>query len=91
MATAGTVLRESSGSLTLHIIPLTTVATSDTYSSGIPGVVGYYATITSGTTIASVTSANPIQISESNGTFTFTGGKLVGTASNLTLFVLSKS
>jgi hypothetical protein len=90
MATASVTYRESSGSLTRHIFTLANVATSDTFSSGLNAVFFYSANITSGLTIASVTSATPIQISESSGTFTLTGGRLDGKAVTMNLNVLSR-
>jgi hypothetical protein len=45
--TASTIVRESMGSMTLHIVTFATVTTAaDTYSSGLPGIVAVWANAT---------------------------------------------
>ena len=84
---ATSVKRHSCGDLTMHIIQFTgVITTGGTYSSGIPGVVAYWARSYAGTTTGEA--ALVMSVTESNSTFTFypVSNKTTGT-----LFVLSES
>ena len=76
-------LRESLGSLTLHIAKSTSVADGDTYASGLPNVVGFWANGEADETAGD----EGINVSESAGTFTF-GLK---TTAAVTLYALSRT
>lgn len=84
--TAATTTRSTWGDMTLHIFTFTSVTGADTFASGLPNVVAFWATslFNGGTT----TTGNGLSVSNSSGTFTF----CIGTAATgCTLFVLSKS
>ena len=83
--TAATTTRENVGALTLHIFTFTAVTGADTFASGLPNVVGFWAnsTLNGGTTL--VTGCG---ISNSSGTFTF---QMPVAATAITLYVVSKS
>lgn len=88
--TAATSLRESLGSLTLHIFTFTSVAggssTGDTFASGIStNVVDFWAQAK--TLNATQTSAG-INVSNSSGTFTMSPAV---DAAAVTLFVLART
>jgi len=86
--TPATIVRESAGSLTLHIADFTTAMDSgDSWASGLPNVVGFYATSTSGTSASIGTGG--IGVSNSSGTFTFLFGG--GGPMKATLYVLSRT
>ena len=61
------VVRETFGSLSLHIATFSDIDDGDTYVSGIKRVVGYWV---NGTDAPTATLGN-IDVSESSGTFTF--------------------
>lgn len=84
--TAATTIRENVGSLTLHIFTFTAVTGADTFASGLPNVVAYWAQANNagGTT----TTATGVNVLNASGTFTFQ----VGFATTpVILFVVSKS
>lgn len=84
--TAATTIRENVGSLTLHIFTFTAVTGADTFASGLPNVIAYWAggNNAGGTT----TTGNGVNVLNSSGTFTFQ----VGFATEpVTFFVLSKT
>ena len=84
--TAATTIRENVGSLTLTIFTFTSVTGADTFASGLPNVVGFWATsaFNGGTT----TTGNGLSVSNSSGTFTF----CIGTAATaVTLYVVSRT
>ena len=68
-----TVLRENAGSLTLHIATFTTndIDNDDTWASGIPNIVGYWANGTDDPT----QTKEGIDVSLSGSTFTFRTGE----------------
>lgn len=84
--TAATTIRENLGSLTLHIFTFTAVTGADTFASGLPNVVGYWAQDTNagGTTVVDA----GINVLNAAGTFTFQPGLA---ASPVTLFVVSRT
>lgn len=84
--TAATTIRESLGSLTLHIFTFTSVTGADTFASGIPGIQSAIATSTlaGGTT----TGVSGVGVNVSGSTITFTTNLA---AIAVTLWVLSKS
>ena len=67
----GTVIRETFGSLYLHIATFADIDDGDTYASGIKRVVGYWANGTDDPT----QELGKIDIAESSGTFTFNTGE----------------
>lgn len=68
MATAGTIVRESVGSLTLFMIPFTAITDNDTYASGLStNVKGYWFNSTKDCTAGN----EGVNVSDSSGTFTF--------------------
>ena len=79
--TPSTLYRESMGSLTLHIATFATAST-DTWASAIPSVVGAWAQASSFSTgaVSFVSSAT-------NGTFTITNDQ----AGPVVLFIVSRS
>lgn len=81
------ILRESLGSLTLHIATFTTndIDDADTWASGIPGIVGAWCNPTDDPTTQA---SNGIDLGISGSTITFYAGE-----SNRTgiVFVLSRS
>lgn len=84
--TAATTTRENVGSLTLHIFTFTSVTGADTFASGLPNVIGFWANdaFQGGTTTTGI----GINVSNSSGTFTF----MLGTAASaVTLYVVSKT
>lgn len=72
MATAGTPIRESVGSLTLLIVPFTAITTSDTWNSGLGNAVVTYQFQGHGATETGTAIAN------SAGTFTFYNSGVTG-------------
>jgi len=84
--TAANTFRENVGSLTLHIFKFTSVTGADTFASGLPNVVGFWATseFNGGTT----TGGNGVSVSNSSGTFTFC---LDTAAIAVDLFVVSRT
>ena len=76
-------IRESLGSLTLHIVRSTSVADGDTYASGLPNVVGYWANGEASETAGD----EGINMTESLGTFTFN----LKTTGAVNLYVLSRT
>jgi hypothetical protein len=87
MATAGTINLDSTGSLTLRTIPLTTVANNDTYASGIQAVVGYWASVNTTQGTQGAEGCDVYLSTASSGTFTFYTNE---TKARVTLFVLSR-
>lgn len=82
--TAATTVRESLGSLTLLIFTFTSVATGDTFASGLStNVIGFWA---QGTSITTQTSAGEV-VSNASGTFTLKPGE---DANTMTLYVLAR-
>lgn len=83
---ASSVLRENVGSLTLHIVTFAnTTDDGDTWASGLPNVVGFWA---NGTDDATTQGNTGIDVSESSGTFTFNLGE---DNRSFTLYVLSRT
>ena len=86
--TPATLVRESNGSLTLHIADFTTAfADGDTWASGLPNVVGKWANVTSG--MSASLSSGAIMVTESGGTFTF--NSMNAAPLKATLYVLSRT
>ncbi len=85
MATLASTIRESVGSLTLHKFNLTSVATTETFASGLgANVVGFWANAVAD----EATDGNEgVNVSNSSGTFTFS----LKTTGTLDLYVLSKT
>lgn len=84
--TAATVLRESLGSLTLHIFTFTSVADTDTFASGLgTNVVSYWDQETSN---VSTQSSAGGAIANSSGNFTFYPGE---DSNSWVLFVLART
>jgi hypothetical protein len=81
---SGTPIRESWGSLLLHIITFSNIDDENTYASGIKRVVGYWA---NGTDAATDHHNAGIGVVESSGTFTFEVGEAARTGM---LYVLSE-
>lgn len=84
--TAATTTRTNVGELTLHIFTFTAVTGADTFASGLPNVIGFWAvdTFQGGTTTTGI----GVNVSNSSGTFTF----MVGTAASaVTLYTLSRT
>lgn len=61
-------IQESVGSLKLHIYDYSSINSSNTISTGIPHIVGYWMTITSG--LSTITSGHSPMISEAAGVLT---------------------
>jgi hypothetical protein len=85
--TAVSVVRENLGSLTLHIFTFSAVTGTDTFASGLPNVVSYWAQATD-TSMGTAIAREGVNVSNSSGTFTFAVGQA---AIPVTLFVVSKS
>lgn len=83
MATLSTTVRESSGSLTLFIFTLTTVADTETYASGLTNIVGYWA---NAITNEGTAGEEGVNVAESSGTFTF----YLKTTGTVMLYVLAR-
>lgn len=83
--TAATTLRESLGSLTLHVFTFTTVADADTFASGLPNVFAFWAEITAN---PSTQASAGYAVSNSSGTFTLYPGE---DSLSATLFVLART
>ncbi len=82
---SGYPIRESVGSLTLFIVRFTSVATTDTYASGLgSNVVGYWA---NGETDEGTDGDEGINVANSSGTFTFA----LKTAGIVTLYILARA
>jgi len=78
-------IRENVGSLTLHIATFAATADDgDTWASGLPNVVGYWANGTDDPT----QTAEGVDVSESSGTFTFNLGE---DNRGIMLYVLSRT
>ena len=84
-ATVSSTIRESAGSMTMHIVTFSSLADTNTYASGISGVIGYWC---NAGTDESTAGDQGINVAESSGTFTFS---LDTTATDAKLYVLSKS
>ena len=84
--TAAATYRESLGSLTLLVFNFTSVTGADTFVSGLPNVIGYWAVshFNGGTT----TTGNGISVVNSSGTFTFCLGTA---ATNVDLYVITRT
>lgn len=84
--TAATSTRENVGSLTLHIFTFTSVTGADTFASGLPNVIGFWATAQAnvGTTVVGA----GVNVINSSGTFTFAGNVA---ASAITLYVIART
>ena len=82
MATLSSTLRESTGSLTLFIFTLTSVADADTYASGLTAVVGYWANSEASETAGE----EGVNVTESSGTFTLN----LKTTGTVKLYVLAR-
>lgn len=83
--TPTSVVRESLGSLTLHIATFADTADDDdTWASGLPNVVGYWANGTDDPT----QEKEGVDVSESSGTFTFHTGE---DNRGIMLYVLSRT
>lgn len=81
----GYPIRESSGSLTMHIVNSASVADGDTYASGLgTNVVGFWA---NGATDEGTAGDEGINVANSSGTFTF----YLKTTGAVTLYILSRS
>lgn len=82
--TAASTTRTNLGAVTLHIFTFTAVTGADTFASGLPNVIGFWAT----TTLAGGTTTGTAGASANNssGTFTFTCNLA---ASPITLYVIS--
>jgi len=80
---SGTIMRESFGSLQLHIIPFTNIDDTNTYASGISRIVGYWANASNDPT----QEKEKIDVALSGSTFTFSAGEDTRTG---TLYVLSE-
>ena len=81
---SGTIVRETFGSLYLHIIPFTDIDDTNTYASGISKIVGYWANATDD---PGTQTYGGIDVRVSTSTFTFSTGE----ASRVgTLYVLSE-
>ena len=84
--TAATTLRESVGSLTLHIFTFTSVADADTFDSGLStNVVAHWLAETSN--VSTQASAGGAAVNAS-GTFTFYPGE---NSNSWTLFVIART
>lgn len=84
---SGTIQLESVGSLTLRIIPFTSVTNAYTYTSGIQDVVGYWAGCNVATGTTGAEGVDVVLTTASSGLFTFYCAE-VKTA--VSLFVLSR-
>lgn len=84
--TAASTSRENVGSLTLNIFTFTSVTGADTFASGLPNVIGFWAqgTLAGGTTVT----VSGVNVNNSSGTFTFTTNLA---AVPVTLYVISKT
>lgn len=85
MATPTLTLKESAGSLTIHIATFGSTADGDTWASGIPGIVGYWGnSITDGTQ-----TKEGVDVALSGTTFTFNLGETK--SSGIMVYALSRS
>ncbi len=82
--TDGSIVRESLGSLTLFIQKFSDIDDGETFASGLPNVIGFWANGTDDPTQG----VEGIDVSESSGTFTFNIGEDSRTA---TLYILSRT
>jgi hypothetical protein len=80
---SGTIMRESFGSLQLHIIPFTNIDDTNTYASGISRIVGYWANASNDPT----QEKEKIDVALSGSTFKFSAGEDTRAG---TLYVLSE-
>ena len=88
------VIRESLGSTTLNIYNFTSIATSDTYYTGLPNCVGNpWMVVTSGHLATSGTAANftITFTAATSGLVTWVGQSPAGNVVKGTLFVLSRT
>lgn len=83
--TAATTLRENVGSLTLHVFTFSAVTGDDTFASGLPNVIGFWANDTNAGGSTLVVGVN---VKNSSGTFTF---QTSVAAHPITLYVVSKT
>lgn len=84
MATAGTIITESVGSLKLLIVPFTAITTGDTWASGLGSTVISYLYQPHGATETGTSIAN------SAGTFSFYNSGITGAgAGDLLIYVRS--
>ena len=85
--TASSVKQESMGSLKLHIVTFATVTTAiDVWTSGIPGIMGVWATNTS----ASILALNGVSAAVTTAS-TGTVAVVPNVAGSVVLYVASKS
>ncbi len=70
--TPSRVIRESVGSINLHIATFTEIDNTDTYVSGLTGVVGKWFNADDDPTVQV---SGGVDVSESSGTFTFRAGE----------------
>jgi len=80
---SGSTIRETFGSLYLHIATFSDIDNASTYASGIKRVVGYWANATDDPSQGN----EKIDVAESSGTFTFSTGEASRTGM---LYVLSE-
>ena len=87
---SGYPLRENNGSLTLFVWKFSSIATSDTYATGITGGMfsAPWMVITSGLAVA--TTGGNWQLSEATGTITFTQSGAPGTSIAATVYGYAK-
>jgi len=79
------ILRENTGSSTLHIATFSDIDDTDTWASGLTNIIGYWAVASDEATSGQLAG---IDVAESSGTFTFSVGEANRTA---LLYVLTKS
>ena len=72
MATISSTIRNSVGSMNLHIVSFSDLDDTDTYASGLHGIVSWWATATDNPTTQT---NNALDVSEASGTFTFNSGE----------------
>ena len=85
MATLSSTTRESFGSMTLYIYKLTSVATDETYDTGLgTNIIGYWANGETNVTAGE----EGINVSNSSGTLTF---YLNGDTQTVDVFVLART
>ncbi len=75
--------RHSVGDMTMLMVTFSSVADANTYASGLPNVLGFWA---NDATDPATTSDVGVNVSESSGTFTF---NLKTTSTDLVLYILS--
>lgn len=72
MATISSTIREGVGDMLLHVVSFSDLDDTDTYVSGLQGIVTWWATATDN---PSTQTNNALDVSESSGTFTFNSGE----------------